>query len=48
MMESYYQQHASAGLIITESAPVSAEAVGYPHFDHFAIFRGNPHAFHDY
>jgi N-ethylmaleimide reductase len=31
MMETYYQQRASAGLIITESAPVSAEAVGYPH-----------------
>src|SRR5581483_1911679 len=30
MMEIYYQQRASAGLIITESAPVSAEAVGYP------------------
>jgi N-ethylmaleimide reductase len=30
MMEIYYQQRASAGLIVTESAPVSAEAVGYP------------------
>jgi N-ethylmaleimide reductase len=30
MMATYYQQRASAGLIITESAPVSAEAVGYP------------------
>jgi N-ethylmaleimide reductase len=26
---AYYQQRASAGLIITESAPVSAQAVGY-------------------
>lgn len=31
MMETYYQQRASAGLIVTESAPISAEAVGYPH-----------------
>src|SRR5579871_2318722 len=31
MMETYYQQRASAGLIITESVPVSAEGVGYPH-----------------
>lgn len=30
MMVTYYQQRASAGLIITESAPVSAEGVGYP------------------
>lgn len=30
MKEAYYQQRASAGLIITESAPVSAEGVGYP------------------
>ncbi|MCZ8519711.1 MULTISPECIES: alkene reductase [Paenibacillus] len=30
MMVTYYQQRASAGLIITESAPVSPEAVGYP------------------
>jgi N-ethylmaleimide reductase len=30
MMANYYQQRASAGLIITESIPVSAEAVGYP------------------
>lgn len=29
-MADYYQQRASAGLIITESAPVSAQAVGYP------------------
>jgi N-ethylmaleimide reductase len=28
MMETYYQQRASAGLIIAESAPGSAEAVG--------------------
>jgi N-ethylmaleimide reductase len=28
MMETYYQQRASAGLIIAEAAPVSAEAVG--------------------
>jgi len=27
---TYYQQRASAGLIITESAPVSAQAIGYP------------------
>ena len=30
MMVTYYQQRASAGLIIAESAPVSAEGVGYP------------------
>ncbi|NIP74040.1 MAG: alkene reductase [Gammaproteobacteria bacterium] len=30
MMVTYYQQRASAGLIITESAPVSPEGVGYP------------------
>jgi N-ethylmaleimide reductase len=30
VMATYYQQRASAGLIITESIPVSAEAVGYP------------------
>jgi len=30
MMVSYYQQRASAGLIISESVPVSAEGVGYP------------------
>ncbi|MBD0382072.1 alkene reductase [Paenibacillus sp. WST5] len=30
MMVTYYQQRASAGLIITESVPVSPEAVGYP------------------
>jgi N-ethylmaleimide reductase len=30
MMATYYQQRASAGLIITASAPVSAAAVGYP------------------
>lgn len=30
MMAIYYQQRASAGLIITESSPVSPEAVGYP------------------
>jgi N-ethylmaleimide reductase len=30
MMATYYQQRASAGLIITESIPVSPEAVGYP------------------
>lgn len=29
-MVSYYQQRASAGLIIAESAPVSATGVGYP------------------
>lgn len=31
MMETYYGQRASAGLIVAESAPVSAEGVGYPH-----------------
>lgn len=30
MMAIYYQQRASAGLIVTESVPVSARAVGYP------------------
>ncbi len=30
MMVTYYQQRASAGLIVTESAPVSQEGVGYP------------------
>ena len=30
MMVTYYQQRASAGLIITESVPVSPEGVGYP------------------
>ncbi|MHB8348702.1 MAG: alkene reductase [Acidiferrobacterales bacterium] len=30
MMVIYYQQRASAGLIITESVPVSPEGVGYP------------------
>ena len=30
MMETYYQQRSSAGLIIAESAPVSADGVGYP------------------
>jgi len=30
MMVTYYQQRASAGLIITESTPVSPEGVGYP------------------
>lgn len=30
MMVTYYQQRASAGLIISESVPVSYEAVGYP------------------
>ncbi|MFB9324702.1 alkene reductase [Paenibacillus aurantiacus] len=30
MMVTYYQQRASSGLIIAESAPVSPEAVGYP------------------
>ncbi len=30
MMVTYYQQRASAGLVIAESAPVSAEGVGYP------------------
>lgn len=30
MMVTYYAQRASAGLIVTESVPVSAEGVGYP------------------
>ena len=30
MNVKYYRQRASAGLIITEASPVSAEAVGYP------------------
>lgn len=30
MMVTYYQQRASAGLVVTEAAPVSAEGVGYP------------------
>lgn len=30
LMASYYRQRASAGLIITESVPVSPEGVGYP------------------
>lgn len=30
MMVTYYQQRASAGMIVTESAPVSPEGVGYP------------------
>ncbi len=30
MMVTHYQQRASAGLIIAESAPVSAQGVGYP------------------
>lgn len=30
MMVTYYQQRASAGLIVTESAPISPEGVGYP------------------
>ena len=30
MMETYYQQRASAGLIVTKSVPVSEQAVGYP------------------
>jgi len=29
-MVAYYQQRASAGLIVTESAPISLEGVGYP------------------
>jgi N-ethylmaleimide reductase len=31
MMVTHYQQRATAGLIIAESTPVCAEAVGYPH-----------------
>lgn len=30
MMVTYYQQRASAGLIISESAPIASSAVGYP------------------
>lgn len=30
MMATYYEQRASAGLIITESTPVSPDGVGYP------------------
>jgi N-ethylmaleimide reductase len=30
LMVTYYRQRASAGLIITESAPISPEGVGYP------------------
>lgn len=30
MTATYYQQRASAGLIVTESAPVSAQGIGYP------------------
>ncbi len=30
MMATYYRQRASAGLIITESSPVSPQAIGYP------------------
>lgn len=30
IMVTYYQQRASAGLIITESCPVAADGVGYP------------------
>lgn len=31
MMVKYYAQRASAGLIISESAPISQQGVGYPH-----------------
>lgn len=30
VMVTYYQQRASAGPVVTESAPVSPEGVGYP------------------
>jgi N-ethylmaleimide reductase len=30
MMVTYYQQRADAGLIVTESVPISKDAVGYP------------------
>jgi N-ethylmaleimide reductase len=30
MMAAYYGQRASAGLIVSESAPISSQAVGYP------------------
>ena len=31
IMVEYYQQRATAGLIVSESAPVSQQGVGYPH-----------------
>lgn len=31
IMATYYGQRGDAGLVVTESAPVSAQAVGYPH-----------------
>jgi N-ethylmaleimide reductase len=31
IMATYYSQRATAAMIITEAAPVSAQAVGYPH-----------------
>ncbi len=35
MMETYYQQRATAGLIVTESVPISGQAVGLsPHAGH--------------
>jgi len=30
LMATHYRQRASAGLIITESSPVSPQAIGYP------------------
>jgi len=30
VMVKYYHQRSSAGLIVSESAPISAEAIGYP------------------
>ncbi len=52
MMVSHYQQRASAGLIITESVPVSREGVGYPFTpgictdDHVAAWRRVTNAVH--
>lgn len=52
MMVTYYRQRASAGLIITESTPVSPEGVGYPatpgiHTEaHAASWRGVTDAVH--
>lgn len=30
-MATYYGQRASAGLVVSESAPISPQAIGYPH-----------------
>jgi len=53
MMVKYYQQRSSAGLIISESAPISAEAIGYPgtpgifNEDHVSAWRKTTQAAHD-